>query len=74
MISQSHISANGRLVAAATKDLLRTWAGTKEHWQDAKAHEFEQRFLSELMSSVDRAVPVFEDLEKMIKKIRSDCE
>ena len=74
MISQSHISANGRLVAALTKDLMRNWAGTREHWQDAKAYEFEQHFLSELMSSVERAVPVFEDLERVIRKIRSDCE
>jgi hypothetical protein len=74
MIGQSHISANGRLVAAATKDLMRNWAATKESWSDAKALDFEQRFLSELMSSVDHAAPVFEDLEKLIKKIRSDCE
>lgn len=74
MIAPSHISSNGRIVSALTKDLLRTWAGTKEHWQDAKAQEFEHRFISELAGSVDRAVPVFEDLEKLIKKIRTDCE
>lgn len=74
MIGESHISANGRLVAAATKDLMRTWADTKEQWADAKSHEFEERFLSELAGSVDRALPVFEDLEKCIRKIKSDCE
>ena len=40
----------------------------------SKSTEFEQRYLLELQSGVDRALPVFADLDKLISKIRSDCE
>jgi hypothetical protein len=69
-----NINSNGKLIMAATKDLWLRWGETKEHWQDAKSGEFEQRYLLELQSGVDRALPVFADLDKLISKIRSDCE
>jgi hypothetical protein len=68
------ISANGKLVMSATKELWLRWEETKNHWQDAKSHEFEQRYLLELQSHVDRALPIFSDLDKLISRIRSDCE
>ena len=69
-----NISSNGKLLAAATKDLMRQWEATKHSWSDAKSRDFEQKFLFELMTGVERAVPVFDDLDKLINKVRSDCE
>jgi hypothetical protein len=69
-----NISSNGKMLVMATKGLSVKWAETAEGWKDAKSHEFEQKFLTELMSSVDRAAPVFDDLDKLISKVRSDCE
>ena len=68
------ISANGKLVLSATKELWLRWEETKNYWQDAKSDEFERRYLLELQSSVDRALPIFSDLDKLIAKVRSDCE
>jgi hypothetical protein len=68
------ISPNGKVVAAATKELLLKWEETKELWRDAKALEFEQTYLTELQTAVDRALPIFEDLDKLVTKVRSDCE
>ena len=68
------ISSNGKLVMSATKELWLRWEETKNYWQDAKSNEFEQRYLLELQSSIDRALPIFADLDKLIDKIRSDCE
>lgn len=68
------ISPNGKVVAAATKELLLKWEETKESWRDAKALEFEQKYLTELQTAVDRALPIFEDLDKLVSKVRSDCE
>jgi hypothetical protein len=68
------ISANGKLVMSATKELWLRWQETRSSWQDAKSGEFEQRYLLELQGSVDRALPVFADLDKLIAKVRSDCE
>jgi hypothetical protein len=68
------ISANGKILVMATKELSRKWDETKESWQDAKSREFEQKYLFDLLASVERAVPVFDDLDKLISRIRSDCE
>ena len=68
------ISSNGKLVMSATKELWLRWEETKASWQDARSAEFEQRYLLELQSGVERALPVFADLDKLISKIRSDCE
>jgi hypothetical protein len=69
-----NISSNGKLVMSATKELWLRWEETKNFWQDAKSSEFEQRYLLELQSCVDRALPIFADLDKVINKVRSDCE
>jgi hypothetical protein len=68
------ISANGKLIASLTKELSLKWADTREHWQDIKAREFEQKYIDDLTITVDRAAPVFDDLEKLISKVRTDCE
>ena len=69
-----NISANGKMLTMATKDLSVRWSETRDAWKDAKSLVFEQKFLAELMASVDRAVPVFDDLDKLISRVRSDCE
>jgi hypothetical protein len=68
------ISANGRALAIATKDLLLRWEETKQFWQDAKAADFEQDYLTQLQTAVDRATPVFEELDKLVTRVRSECE
>ncbi len=68
------MSASGARLEALTKDLRVHWQHTKEYWSDAKSHEFEHKYLDELFTSVDRAVGVIEQLEKVITKIKKDCE
>ena len=69
-----NISSNGKMVVMAINALSVKWAETAESWKDTKSHEFEQKFLIELMASVERAAPVFDDLDKLISRVRSDCE
>ncbi|HWV98884.1 MAG TPA: hypothetical protein VNZ64_04240 [Candidatus Acidoferrum sp.] len=68
------MSVSASRLAALTKGLQVQWQQTREYWNDAKAQEFEQRFLAELFSSVDKTVTVIEQLDKLILKIKSDCE
>lgn len=68
------MSANGARLEAITKDLRVHWQQTKEYWSDAKSAEFEHDYLEELFSSVDRAVSVIDQLDKVISKIKKDCE
>ena len=69
-----NVSANGKTLVALTKQLAAGWDETKIFWSDAKSDEFEKRFLSELNTTVERVAPVFDDLDKVLSRVRSDCE
>ena len=68
------MSASGGKLSAVTKVLSSQWQQTKESWKDAKAQEFERQYLDELFTSVDKAVGIMDQVEKLVTKIRSDCE
>lgn len=68
------MSASGNRLAALTKELWLQWQRTREEWGDAKSHEFERKYLYELNASVDKTVTVIEELEKLLSKVRKDCE
>jgi hypothetical protein len=68
------MNANGSRLSGITRDLWGQWQQTKAYWRDAKAQEFENRYLAELLSSVDKTVGVIEQLDKLLQKIRKDCE
>ncbi len=68
------MNANGTRLSGITKELWGQWLQTKTYWRDTKSQEFEQKYLSELVSSVDKTVTVIEELDKLLQKIRRDCE
>ena len=68
------MSGNGSKLMAITTQLSNQWQQTKEYWRDAKSQEFERQYIEELLASVDKAVTVMEQLDKLVTKIRSDCE
>jgi len=67
-------SANGARLAALTKELLNRWQQTREYWMDAKAREFDERYMLELESMVRSATASIANLQGIIHKVRSDCE
>jgi hypothetical protein len=69
-----NIAGTGKALVAATRELSLRWEDAKSSWRDAKSEEFEQKYLAELQTYVDRAVAIFDDLDKIITKVRSDCE
>ena len=68
------MSASQNRLVSLTKELTAEWAVTKQSWNDAKSREFEHRFLDELFSGVNQAVTNIESLERILNKIRADCE
>ena len=68
------MSGAGQRLGGLTRDLTNRWQHTKESWRDAKATEFERQYLDELQASVEKAMQVTEQLDKLMAKIRSDCE
>ncbi len=68
------MSGNGSKLMAITKEFSNQWQQTKEYWRDDKSQEFERQYMQELLAGVDRAVGVMEQLDKLVSKIRTDCE
>jgi hypothetical protein len=58
----------------AAKDLAIEWEHTQTYWRDVKSAEFEKNFLSQIPDHVSRARAAMEELDNLIKKVRSDCE
>ena len=65
--------SNNRLMAL-TKELRVEWDQTKQYWNDAKSNEFERRYLDDLFAAVNQALTNIDTLERIITKIRNDCE
>ena len=57
-----------------TKDLLFNWDETRAAWRDAKAQEFEQKYLEELRLRVEKAAAGISKLDELLTKVRTDCE
>jgi hypothetical protein len=68
------MNAHGTRLGGITKELWMQWQETRSAWRDAKSDEFQHKYLEELVSGVDKTVAVIEQLDKLILKIRHDCE
>jgi hypothetical protein len=68
------MSASQNRLVGLTNELRAEWEQTRHYWNDAKSREFEQRFLTELLSGVNQTINNIESLERVLAKIRSDCE
>lgn len=68
------MNASGARLEGVTKELRAQWADTRTHWRDAKAEEFEKQYLEELFDSVEKTVNVIDQLDKLIERIKKDCE
>ena len=68
------LHASKARLAALTRELSMKWDRTRESWRDARSLEFEQKYIDELMASVNKASAQIDELEKMLAKIRSECE
>jgi len=65
---------NGTRLSMLTRELSNKWHETKDYWRDSKSLEFEHKYIEELQAAVDTAVIVIEQLDKLITKIKNDCE
>ncbi len=68
------IASDGKTLVALSKELNLRWEDTKQSWADAKAEEFERKYIAELLSGVEKSADIFEQLDKLVNKVRSDCE
>jgi hypothetical protein len=68
------IRSSASNLAEAMKVLNFEWQQTKESWSDVKSREFEETYLSDMPRQIARATQVIEELDHILKKIRTSCE
>ena len=68
------MAANKARLDGLTRELSAQWSQTKAYWRDAKSQEFEQRFMDELLADVNRTLTSLQELEKIIIKVKNDCD
>ena len=68
------IKSSANNLVQAVKNLNLEWEDTKTYWHDIKSQEFEKKYLDALPSLATRATSVMDELDKLIKKVRTDCE
>lgn len=68
------MSGSKGLLTLATRNLQARWGETRFSWRDRKAQEFEDLYLDELMTSVNSALRVIEELDKLLEKVHADCD
>jgi hypothetical protein len=56
------------------KDLSLEWQETKSSWRDVKSAEFEGAYLDLLPNHIARAMSAIEEIDGLLRKVRSDCE
>jgi len=68
------MNAAAARLSSLTKELRLKWLQTRETWTDSRSAEFEAKYMQELFASVDRSMEVLSQLDKVIMRIRKDCE
>jgi hypothetical protein len=59
---------------ALTRELSAKWHQTREQWRDDKAVEFERKYLEELIATVNTTATNIDRLDRIISKLKKDCE
>ena len=57
-----------------TKELLLRWDETRATWRDHRAEEFEKNTIHGLTDRVSATSTAIEDIDKLLNKLRKDCE
>lgn len=69
-----NLQANKSTLMAVSKELNQNWQQVKDKWQDTKQNEFERTYIETLQVNINMAVEAMEKLDKVLTKIRRDCE
>lgn len=65
---------NRSRIVALSRELQQEWAATREVWRDRKAGEFHHDYMQPLLDAVDNAARAMDDLDRILRKLKEDCE
>ena len=66
--------SNRTRLATLTKMLVNDWHKTKEQWQDKQSLKFEKQYIDGLFHNVTNTIEIIEKLDKVITRVKKDCE
>ena len=69
-----NLAGSRNQLMVVTKQLAAQWQQARNYWLDAKGQEFDARYVEALQSNVSAAFAAIEKLDRVIAKVRSDCE
>ncbi len=68
------LNADRSRLMAIAKEISLQWEAAQDSWKDGKSQEFDRKYMEQLLLHIEKAVAVCEKLDKIITKVRSDCE
>jgi thymidylate synthase len=68
------LAANKTRLTSVTQELFNRWRETQQYWRDSKAQEFDRLYMEELNASVNASSGVVDQLDKIMARIKRDCE
>jgi len=68
------VRASAANLAQAGKDFALEWEEATAFWRDVKSLEFERKYVQDIPDHVARAIGVMQEIDALLKKVRSDCE
>ena len=66
--------SNKTRLATLTKHLSNDWNSTRDYWQDKQARKFEKEYIDGLLQNVTTTLEVIEKLDKLLTRVKKDCE
>ena len=58
----------------AAKDLSFDWDQTRSYWNDVKSQQFARDYLEIIPEHLTRVRAAMEEMDVLLRKVRSDCE
>ena len=55
-------------------EMMEEWRETRKSWRDDVANIFQRESLDPLAPRVNAALEAMEELDKLLRKVREDCE
>ncbi|OGV68806.1 MAG: hypothetical protein A3K19_02465 [Lentisphaerae bacterium RIFOXYB12_FULL_65_16] len=61
-------------LAEAAREFFAQWEQAKGYWTDRQSREFERTYIEPLREAVKAALKSSEEIEKLTRAVRRDCE
>lgn len=69
-----NLQSDKAVLVKVSKDVATSWDQVKGSWRDAKSGEFERDYIEPLQANITVALAAIDKLDKLLTKVRKDCE